>query len=111
ALAAPVDQAFLPRSRRQPFSCEAGEGGAQHRMRVRAKRAAVTFPKPPGSKVKSSASLRSRPVIRPPGTFTRKREKAYRQPPSLHRWIKPFSREAEDSPSPAKREKVVRSTG
>src|SRR5690606_24167454 len=37
-----------------------------------------------------------------PGTFSRKREKGYPQPPSLCRRIKPFSREAEDSPSPAK---------
>src|SRR5690606_40785256 len=32
--------------RNQPFSCEAGEGGAQRRMRARAQRAALALPGP-----------------------------------------------------------------
>src|SRR5690606_38610073 len=59
--------------RKQPFSCEAGEGGAQRRMRARAKRAALALPR----QHQKHASLRSRPLIRPPGTFSREREKGF----------------------------------
>src|SRR5690606_10548803 len=99
--------ALLLRGRRQPFSREAGEGRAQHPLRARAKRAAAALSKPPGRKVNSPPPPPSRPVIRPPGPFSRNREPLYPHPPSLRRWIKPFSREAEDSPSPAKRETAL----
>src|SRR5690606_3240042 len=76
------EKGFLPNSRRQvrdqPFSCEAGEGGAQRRMRVRAERAALALPR----QHQKHASLRSRPLIRPPGTFSRKREKGFLRPMS-----------------------------
>src|SRR5690606_7354436 len=49
------------------------------------------------------ASLRSRPLIRPPGTFSRKREKGF-LPNSRREGSGP-------SPSPAQREKVARSAG
>src|SRR3546814_7106802 len=44
-------------------------------MRARARRAAFAFLPLPSAKVKSSAALRSRALIRPSGTFSRKREK------------------------------------
>src|SRR5690606_19458710 len=91
----------LPRQWIQPFSCAAGEGGAQRRMRARAKRAALAL-RTPKSNVKSSASLRSRALIRPPGTFSRKREKGFHPPPGGALRI---------SPSPAQRERVARSAG
>src|SRR5690606_13040370 len=93
------EKGFLPISRRevrdQPFSCEAGEGGAQRRMRARAQRAALAL-RTPKSNVKSSASLRSRPLIRPPGTFSRKREKGFL--PISRREVRdqPFSCAAEE---------------
>src|SRR5690606_39595721 len=52
------EKGFLPNSRRkvrdQPFSCAADEGGAQRRMRARAKRAAVVLPRQ-GSKARFAA--------------------------------------------------------
>src|SRR5690606_34429788 len=43
------EKGFFPSHRQQrrdqPFSCEAGEGGAKRRMRARAKRAAVALPR------------------------------------------------------------------
>src|SRR5690606_305877 len=79
----------------QPFSCVAGEGGAQRRMRARAKRAALALPR----QHQKHASLRSRPLIRPPGTFSREREKGF---------LPIFRRKGSGpSPSPAKREKVA----
>src|SRR5690606_1391973 len=50
-----------------------GEGGAKRRMRARAKRAALALPR----QHQKHASLRSRPLIHPPGTFSRKREKGF----------------------------------
>src|SRR3546814_1186401 len=63
-----------------PFT---GEGGAQRRMRARAQRAALALRAE--AEIQGSASLRSRPLIRPhafagagpPGTFSRKREKGW----------------------------------
>src|SRR5690606_37240873 len=106
--------------RNQPFSCEAGEGGAKRRMRARARRVAL----PLGRQHQKHASLRSRPLIRPPGTFSRKREKGFFPSIRQQRPDQPFSCAAGQglvfqspaatsgtSPSPAKREKVARSAG
>src|SRR5690606_32414092 len=70
------------------------------------------------------ASLRSRPLIRPPGTFSRKREKGFLPISRRKGRDQPFSCAAGkgllhqvpaapsgSSPSPAKREKVARSAG
>src|SRR5690606_2747775 len=46
-------------------------------MRARAKRVALALSRTTESKVKSSASLRPRPLIRPPGTFSRTRDKGF----------------------------------
>src|SRR3546814_7388808 len=54
----------------QPFSCEAGEGGAQRRMRARAQRACFWVL---GKDQRQLAALA--PLIRPAGTFSRKRTK------------------------------------
>src|SRR3546814_9165595 len=75
SVASPVLPSHRKVQQSQPFSCEAGEGGAKRRMRARAQRAAFAFLPLPSAKVKSSASLRSRALIRPSGTFSRKREK------------------------------------
>src|SRR3546814_17337148 len=48
-----------PESRFQPFSCEAGEGGAKRRMRARAKRAALELLRQ--SQVKSMLRFASYP--------------------------------------------------
>src|SRR5690606_30865503 len=88
------EKGFLPNSRRkvrdQPFSCEAGEGGAQRRMRAPAQRSALAFPR----QQQKHASLRPRPLIPPPGTFSREREKGFFPSLRQQRPDQPFSCEA-----------------
>src|SRR5690606_24495896 len=78
----------------------------------------------PSRQHQKHASLRSRPLIRPPGTFSREREKGFFPSHRQQRPDQPFSCAAGQellfqspaatsgtSPSPAQREKVARSAG
>src|SRR5690606_13119634 len=97
------EKGFLPISRRkvrdQPFSCEAGEGGAKRRMRARAKRAALALPRQ-RSKARFAALAPPHP---PSGHLLPQAGEGL--PPHLS------PQGSGSSPSPAKREKVARSAG